>query len=218
MLVLGDLNENLLKYNEDKQTSEYLDMLLSLGFMPIITKPTRIMDHMATLIDHIYMNTPEKLIKSGLCLADISDHLPVFCTMANTLPTNNERRFFRDFRHFNEDAFHQNLLAVDFKALISNDVNVIFLAICSSQFTVHTCRNSCYNLLTPRCVPTLVYLKQTSLLVFVLLLSLRLYYIKVTFVVSSARTFLLQLKKPLQFVESFIDIEGLVLLTWMIIT
>ena len=35
---LGDFNENLLKYNEDKQTSEDLDMLLSLGFMPIITK------------------------------------------------------------------------------------------------------------------------------------------------------------------------------------
>ena len=44
VLVRRDLNENLLKYNEDKQTSEYLDMLLTLGFMPIITKPTRITD------------------------------------------------------------------------------------------------------------------------------------------------------------------------------
>ena len=123
VLVVGDLNENLLKYNEDKQTSEYLDMLLTLGFMPIITKPTRITDHTATLIDHIYTNMPEKLMKSGLCLADISDHLPIFCTIANTLPTNNEPRFFRDFRHFNEDAYHQDLLAVDFKTLISNDVN-----------------------------------------------------------------------------------------------
>ena len=52
VLVLGDFNENLLKYNEDKQTSEYLDMLLSLGFMPVITKPTRMTDHTATLIDH----------------------------------------------------------------------------------------------------------------------------------------------------------------------
>ena len=94
MLVLGDLNENLLKYNEHKQTSEYLDMLLSLVFMPIITKPTRITDHTATLIDHIYTNTPEKLLKSGLCLADISDHIPVFCTMANTLPTSQMNQGF----------------------------------------------------------------------------------------------------------------------------
>ena len=122
VLVLGDIKENLLKCDEDKETSDYLDMLLSLGFMPIITKPTRITDHTATLVDHIYTNTPEKLIKSGLCLADISDHLPIFCTMANTLPTNNEHRFFRDLRRFNENAFHQDLLAVDFKSLISNDV------------------------------------------------------------------------------------------------
>ena len=91
--------------------------------MPIITKPTRITDHTATLIDHIYTNTPEKLIKSGLCLADISDHLPVFCTMAHTLPTNNEPRFSRDFTHFNENAFHQDLLGVDFKSSLSTDVN-----------------------------------------------------------------------------------------------
>jgi len=95
-------------------------MLLNLGFMPIITKPTIITDHAATLINHIYTNTPEKLIGSGLCLADIFNHLPLFCTMANTLPTNNEPRFFRDFRHFNDDAFHQDLLAVDFKTLISD--------------------------------------------------------------------------------------------------
>ena len=98
-------------------------MLLSLGFMPIITKPTRITDHTATLIDHIYTNTPEKLIKSGICLADISDHLPVFCTMANTLSTSNKPIFFRHFMHFNEHAFCQDLHAVDFKRQVTYDVN-----------------------------------------------------------------------------------------------
>ena len=102
----------------------------------IITKPTRITDHTATLIDHIYTNTPEKLITSGICLADISDHLPVFCTMANTLPTNNEPRFFRDFRHFNEEAFHHDLIAVDFKTLISNDVNESISAIVSNLHAI----------------------------------------------------------------------------------
>ena len=49
--------------------------------------------------------------------------------MANTLPTNNEPRFFRDFRHFNENAFNQDLLAVDFNSLISTDVNESVTAI-----------------------------------------------------------------------------------------
>ena len=138
MLVLGDFNENLLKYNEDKQISEYLDMLLSL---PIITKPTRMTDHTVTFIDHICTNTPEKLIKAGICLADISDHLPVFYTMANTLPTNNAPRFFRDRRHFNEEAFHQDLIAVDFKTLISKlmmsmKVYLLLWAICVLSQTI----------------------------------------------------------------------------------
>ena len=42
--------------------------------MPVITKATR-----------IYTDTPEKVIKAGICLADVSDHLPVFWTMASTL-------------------------------------------------------------------------------------------------------------------------------------
>ena len=80
------------------------------------------------------------------------------------------------------------------------DENVIFLAIRSSQFTVNTCGNRYYNLLTHRCVATLFYLKQKSLLVFVLLLPLRLHML---FLAARSSIFLLQFKKPLQFIESF---------------
>ena len=73
VLLLGDVNIDFLKYNKDAQTSRYLDMLFDLGFMPVITKVTRVTDHSSSLIDHIYTNTPEKVIKSGICLADISD-------------------------------------------------------------------------------------------------------------------------------------------------
>ena len=122
MLVLGDINIDFLKYN-DVQTSEYLDMLFDLGFMPVITKPTRVTDHTSSLIDHIYTNAHEKVISSGICLADISDHLPVFCTIANTLPTLDGPRYFRDFTHFTQDAFLQDLSNIDFKTLINADVN-----------------------------------------------------------------------------------------------
>jgi len=88
VLILGDVNIDFLKY-KDVQTSEYLDMLFDLGFMAVITKATRLTDHTSSLIDHI-TNTPEEVIKSGICLADISHHLPVFYTIANTLPTSNE--------------------------------------------------------------------------------------------------------------------------------
>ena len=75
----SDINQDFFQYSTDKPTSDYLDMLLNLGYMPVITKATRITDHSATLIDHIYTNAPQKAFTSGICLADISD-LPCFCT------------------------------------------------------------------------------------------------------------------------------------------
>ena len=78
MVIIGDINVNFFNYNNDEPTSEYLDMLLDLGYLPIITEATRITDLSATLIDHSYTNFPQKVIKSGICLAYILDRLPCF--------------------------------------------------------------------------------------------------------------------------------------------
>ena len=48
------MNINFLKFNEHTQTEEFLDMLYANNILPIITKPTRLTDHTATLIAHIY--------------------------------------------------------------------------------------------------------------------------------------------------------------------
>ena len=123
VFVLGDININLLNYNRDNQTSDYLDMLLDLGFTPLITKATRITDHTATLIDHIYTNVPQKITKAGICLADITDHLPVYCTIRNRPPLCQETKYFRDFSHFDKDLFLNDLENIDFSQLINEDVN-----------------------------------------------------------------------------------------------
>ena len=49
-----------------------------LKFLPMITKPTRITAHSATLIDNIFTNNTTVSSKSGLIISDISDHLPIF--------------------------------------------------------------------------------------------------------------------------------------------
>ena len=98
-------------------------MLLDLGYLPLITKATRITYHTSTLIDHIYTNTPEKIIKSGICLADISDHLPIFCTLANTMPSSNDPKYFRDFSNFSKEHFLEEISHIDFMGLITEDVN-----------------------------------------------------------------------------------------------
>ena len=99
-------------------------MLFSLGYMPLITKATRITDHSKTLIDRIYTNLPEKVLLAGICLVDISDHLPCFCTLTSKLQPYCLQKFHRDFSSFNNDSFLCNLNKVDFMSFITSDVNL----------------------------------------------------------------------------------------------
>ena len=61
MYIMGDMNIDLLKYHSHQQTERYLDMIYSLDLLPVITKPTRITNHTATLIQHIYTNNVNRL-------------------------------------------------------------------------------------------------------------------------------------------------------------
>ena len=121
--LTGDYNINFLHYSSSNQVSDYLDMLFSLGYMPLITKATRITYHSKTLIDHIYTNVPCKTIKSGICLADISDHLPCFCTFTSNLPFSNQQKFYRDFTTFRKEKFIEDLETVDFMSFINTNVH-----------------------------------------------------------------------------------------------
>ena len=68
-------------------------------------------------------NAPEKVIKSGICLADITDHLPCFCTFSSTLPYHQQQRYFRDFSHFNNAKFIDDLQQINLLTLVDSDVN-----------------------------------------------------------------------------------------------
>ena len=54
--LMGDFNIDLLKVNLHAKTNEFVNDVISQGFLPEITRPTRITPHSATLIDHIYSN------------------------------------------------------------------------------------------------------------------------------------------------------------------
>ena len=73
---MGDFNLNLMNYQSHNPTGEFLDMMYSNTFFPLITRPTRITSHSATLIDNIFQNSLETNLLSSLLFTDISDHLP----------------------------------------------------------------------------------------------------------------------------------------------
>ena len=76
--IMGDMNINLLNFQTHTKTNTYLENILSHGFLPTITMPTRIANSSATLIDHIYINETAKYITSGVIITDVSDHFGTF--------------------------------------------------------------------------------------------------------------------------------------------
>ena len=52
--VTGDFNLDLMKHETHSITAQFLEALYSSGLIPMITKPTRITAHSATLIDNIF--------------------------------------------------------------------------------------------------------------------------------------------------------------------
>ena len=52
--ICGDFNINLLNHDTNSDTSNFLNMLASENFYPLITHPKRIKTNSATLIDNIF--------------------------------------------------------------------------------------------------------------------------------------------------------------------
>ena len=76
--LMGDYNINLLNADKHALTQDFADIMFSHSFIPCITKPTRITNNSATLIDNIFSNNLSENTFTGLLFTDISDHLPIF--------------------------------------------------------------------------------------------------------------------------------------------
>ena len=77
VFIVGDFNLDLIKINENKYVAEYIDTLLAFGFLQLITKPTRIANNSASLIDHVLTNSSCELYDSYILCSCISDHFPI---------------------------------------------------------------------------------------------------------------------------------------------
>ena len=101
IILLGDFNIDLLKYNEHELTNNFLNTLSSYHFLPSILQPTRITETTATLIDNIFTNMWPRPIHSAVITSDISDHLPVSIwfsckTEMSSMPSNYSTRIVND--------------------------------------------------------------------------------------------------------------------------
>ena len=77
----------------NKHYCDYFDEIISHGFFPKITFPTRISDNSSTLIDNIFTNNIEEADISGILLNHLSDHQMMFTIVENRSYVTNVPKF-----------------------------------------------------------------------------------------------------------------------------
>ena len=123
--LLGDFNIDLLKCNTEAKNSEFLQIMLSHGFLPTITKPTRIQSPTATLIDQVFARFGSRTVDfvSGIMLTDISDHFGVFLCLkhANAKQCNRLIVKRRNYDDDNVKTFLRLLSEANFQPVFQNN-------------------------------------------------------------------------------------------------
>ena len=77
--IMGDFNLNLINISEHIPTSDFVELMFSYPFFPLINKPTRLTETSATLIDNIFCNSIDKSkCFNEIIYTDVSDHFPIF--------------------------------------------------------------------------------------------------------------------------------------------
>ena len=103
IVLSGDFNANLLKYDTERDVSDFLDLMYVNTLLPQITTPSRITAKSATLIDNIFSNQFDPSFISGNLTISLSDHLAQFLTMPSFKKTQNvangSPKYHRDMKN-----------------------------------------------------------------------------------------------------------------------
>ena len=123
-LILGDINININTLVKSTIAKEYLNLVHSEGFNPLVFEATHITDRTISCVDHIHSNFVSSST-SGSIAVEIADHLPVFSLSYDPLlslfPDTIE---IRDFKRFDVTAFHDELRNETWKSVYnSSDAN-----------------------------------------------------------------------------------------------
>ena len=81
----GDFNIDLLKYDDSCKHRDFLNLMVSFGFLPQIIHPTRITDYSSTVIDNIFTNNSKDKTMGGNILFQFADHLCQFVSIQKNM-------------------------------------------------------------------------------------------------------------------------------------
>ena len=141
--LLGDFNLDLLKSDIHNTTLDFLNLLFSHSFWPLITRPTRVTSSSATLIDNIFTNNIALKMSSinGIIINDITDHFPIFHICKDVVTVEEEKVIFnRNFTHKAQLSFNSVLQDMDWNCVLNesdtNKAYSMFVHIYSSIYNL----------------------------------------------------------------------------------
>ena len=134
IVLLGDFNIDLLNFDTSEQLITFLYDLNSNSLQLQILLPNKISKNSETLIDNIFCNLLNPLIKStisGNISSIMSDHLPQFFTIPDFFSNSPPRKYnmFYDWENFNDQSFLEDFEKInwDQKLQLNQDnVNITF--------------------------------------------------------------------------------------------
>ncbi|KAJ8025074.1 hypothetical protein HOLleu_35175 [Holothuria leucospilota] len=124
VFLTGDFNITLLTQNVAHNVQELVNIMSLYSFYPLIDKPTRVTTSTSSLIDNIFTNVANHILKSGVLVTDISDHYPIFCVIQSKIHTLSRKNVYKNNTcRKNINYFKSELSNVDW-SFIMNDENV----------------------------------------------------------------------------------------------
>ena len=111
-------------------TRSYLEFCFTHALEQIITRPTRVTDQTATLIDHIYTNSPDNVSQSGVIDLGLSDHDLIYCTRKTSLPKSHK---------------HNEIFVCSLKRYSAKKFLEILREIAFPNYLTYTCVNNTYS-------------------------------------------------------------------------
>jgi hypothetical protein len=110
ILLMGDLNCDVSKFPPDAHTRRLQFLSCVYQLEQLINEPTRVTRTSASLIDLIFTNKKENIVKSGVIHRGISDHSLIFAIRKFFTPKSRQNvRYVRNFKNFNATDFLNDL-------------------------------------------------------------------------------------------------------------
>ena len=112
IILMGDFNIDILKYDTNKDSEEFLDKMYTNFLLPYITSPSRVTPRSQTLIDNFFSNIIEEGSNSGNLNTTISDHFVqfvLFITEKKNKCNSKDTKYIRDFKNLNKENFESDI-------------------------------------------------------------------------------------------------------------